>query len=79
MLQEPSISHRHTQWAPWHLVLDAIGVALLLTAWQSNEQQFVPWLFGGLAALFLLLGASFRHLVVEGFGENRDDRRGPTE
>ena len=77
MLEEPPISYRHTQWAPWHLVLDAIGVALLVAAWLSNEPPFARWLFVGMATLFLLLGASFRHLTVEDQGDHLDIRFGP--
>ena len=77
MLDEPSISYWHTQWAPWHLVLEAIGVALLAAAWLSNEPPFARWLFVGLATLFLLLGASFRHLAVEDKGDHLDIRFGP--
>ena len=77
MLEEPPISYRHTQWAPWHLVLDAIGVALLVAAWLSNEPHFARWLFVGMAILFLLLGASFRHLTVEDQGDYLDIHFGP--
>jgi hypothetical protein len=77
MLDELSISYRHIQWAPWHLVLDAIGVALLLAAWLSNEPPFARRLFEGLATLFLLLGASFRHLAVKDKGDHLDICFGP--
>jgi hypothetical protein len=56
MLDEPQFSYRHTQWAPWHLVLDSIGVALLVAAWLSHVPTFARWLFVGMATLFLLQG-----------------------
>ena len=77
MIDEPAASYRHRQRAPWHLVLDAIGVALLVAAWLSIEPPFVRWFLVGMAALFLLLGASFRHLTVEDQGDHLDIRFGP--
>ena len=77
MIDETATTYRHTQWAPWHLMLDAIGVALLVAAWLSSEPPFARWVFVGLATLFLLLGASFRHLVVEDRGEHLDIHFGP--
>jgi hypothetical protein len=77
MIDETATTYRHTQWAPWHLVLDAIGVALLVAAWLSNEPLFARWLFVGIATLFLLLGASFRQLAVEDRGDHLDVHFGP--
>ena len=77
MLDGPAISYRHLQWAPWHLALDAIGAALLVAAWLSNEPPFARWLFVGMAILFLLLGASFRYLAVEDQCDHLDIRFGP--
>ena len=77
MIDESAVSYRHTQWAPWYLVLDAIGVALLVAAWLSHEPLFARWLMVGLGTLFLLLGASFQHLTVEDQGDHLDIRFGP--
>ena len=77
MLDETAASYRHTQRAPWHWMLDALGVALLVAAWLSSEPINARWLFVGMATLFLLLGSSFRYLAVEDQGDHLDIRFGP--
>ena len=77
MIDEPAASYRHTQGAPWHWMLDAIGVGLLVAAWLSDEPIYARWLMVGLAFLFLLLGSSFRHLTVEDQGDHLEVRFGP--
>jgi hypothetical protein len=69
--------YSHSQWAPWHLLLDAIGVGLLVAAWLSHEPPFARWLFVGMSGLFLLLGSSFRHLTAEDRGDHLAIRFGP--
>ena len=50
-----------------------------VAAWlcESNCSPFARWLFVGLATLFLLPGASFRHLAVEDQGDHLDIYFGP--
>ncbi len=77
MIDESAVSYRHTQKAPWHYLLDAIGVGLLVTALLSNEPPDARWLMVGLGTLFLLLGASFQHLTLEDQGDHFDIHFGP--
>ena len=77
MIDESTASYRHTQKAPWHYLLDAIGVGVLVTAMLSNEPLYAHWLMAGLGTLFLLLGASFQHLTVEDQGNHLDIHFGP--
>lgn len=77
MNTEAGSGYRHTQGAPWHWMLDAFGVGLLVAAWLSDEPVYARWLMLGLASLFLLLGSSFRHLTVEDQGDHLEVRFGP--
>lgn len=71
--------YNHTQKAPVYLLLLAIGMLMLVVAWQTPAAQpaWVGWMLPGLAVLFLFLGLSFAHLTVEDEGDHLLVRFGP--
>jgi hypothetical protein len=68
--------YEHTQRAPLYLILAAIGLAMIASAWFVPEWT-VRGILLGTAALVLLLAASFASLTVRGERDELLVRFGP--
>lgn len=69
MNAEATTGYRHTQKAPWYLLLLVIGVGCLVVAWLLREMPLVSVLLGLVGAGMLVLATSFRELTVADEGD----------
>ncbi len=72
-----SLDYRHTQYAPWCVILYVLAAVLLVSAWQISEQQPIAIVLALSGVTVLLLAPSFHHLTVANEGNTLAIRFGP--
>jgi hypothetical protein len=73
------VSYSHTQTAPLHYILHAVGAGTLVGAWLSRDEWLIATSLGALAALMFLFGFMFGHLTVRDETEFLAIRYGPIQ
>jgi hypothetical protein len=71
------LSYRHTQKAPWYLLLYAFGAAILIASVLIPSVPTLGFTLLATGFLTLLLSASFHHLTVEDEGNQLAIHFGP--
>ncbi len=74
---DPNSSYKHTQTAPIHLLLFAVGVGMFVGAWFSRAEPIVLWVLSISALSMWIFAFSFHHLTVEDEGDRLAVRFGP--
>ena len=70
-------NYRHTQRAPFCLLVYGTAVMLLVLGWFLRNEPVIQWVFPPTGLLMLILAASFHHLTVEDKGDRLSIRFGP--
>jgi hypothetical protein len=73
------MSYDHIQHGYFHYLLYALALVEGTAAWlvSGSSPEWVAWLLGGVAGLFVLLGAAFQHLRIYDAGDRLALRFGP--
>jgi hypothetical protein len=71
------LTYRHTQKGPWHLLLYAFGVVMIIAGVLIQGEPALNFTLLGTGFFMLLLSASFHHLTVEDEGNQLVIRFGP--
>lgn len=72
-----SMNYSHTQRAPLHYILHAVGVVILASAWMARDQWPAVAILCVVAAVIFLFGFMFAELTVRDEGDFLEIRFGP--
>ena len=73
----PSSGYQHTQPGPFHFLLYAIGLAMLVGAWFAHDEPVALWVLSIAGVVMWVLAFSFHHLTVEDEIDSLAIRFGP--